>query len=139
MPLGIAGSMTLLFLFGGTLDIMAAIGFIVILGLIVDDTILKVATINRLRKEYKDAGMNNKKDILEKAIHEAGEVCLKPLLMTSLTTSLALVPILFTSGIGSDLQKPLAWVIIGGLTMGTFFTLWFIPLGYWFITKKDSE
>ena len=138
IPLGIGGAMLVLWLAGGTLNIMAAIGFIVVLGIIVDDPSLKVETINRLRKEYMEAGMKDKKEIIIKSLHEAGEICLKPLLMVSLTTSLALLPVFFTGGIGNDLQKPLVYVIVGGLTIGTFFTLWFIPLAYWFITKKES-
>lgn len=136
IPLGISGAMLLLWLSGGTLDIMAAIGFVVVLGIIVDDPSLKVETINRLRKQYEAEGMTDRKEILIKALFNAGDICLKPLLMVSLTTSLALLPVLFTGGIGNDLQRPLVYVIIGGLSIGTFFTLWFIPLAYWFITKK---
>lgn len=135
IPLGITGGMLLLWLTGGTLDVMAAIGFIVILGLIVDDPILKIETLNRLEKKYFEQGLLHDDRLLEKMIHEAGDTCLKPLLMVSLTTSIALVPVLFVSGIGNDLQKPLAIVIIGGLTIGTFFTTWFIPLAYWYVTK----
>jgi len=138
IPLGIGGAMLILWLAGGTLNIMAAIGFVVVLGIIVDDPSLKVETINRLRAEYVAAGMTDKREILLKALHGAGEICLKPLLMVSLTTSLALIPVFFTGGIGNDLQKPLVYIIVGGLTIGTFFTLWFIPLAYWFITKKDN-
>jgi multidrug efflux pump subunit AcrB len=139
IPLGITGGMFLLWITGGTLDIMAAIGFIVILGLIVDDPILKVETLNRLDKKYRAQGLPRDEKLLEVMIHEAGTICLKPLLMVSLTTSIALVPVLFVSGIGNDLQKPLAIVIIGGLTIGTFFTTWFIPLSYWYITRGKQK
>ncbi|MBC9911125.1 efflux RND transporter permease subunit [Chitinophaga varians] len=136
MPLGISGALLIVYLAGGTLDIMAGVGFVVVLGIIVDDPILKMETLRRLRNNYETAGMS-RREAMTKAIHEAGEICLKPLLMTSLTTSLALMPVLFTGGIGNDLQKPLVYVIAGGLTIGSFFTLWFIPLAYWFFTKKD--
>ncbi len=135
IPLGVSGALLLLYLQNGSLDVMAAIGFVVVLGIIVDDPILKVEVINRLRRTYEVQGQS-KIQALNNALHEAGEICLKPLLMTSLTTSLALVPVLFTPGIGSELQKPMVLVIIGGLTIGTFFTTWFIPLAYWFTTKK---
>lgn len=135
IPLGVAGALLLLYFQQGSLDIMAAIGFVVVLGIIVDDPILKVEVINRLLKKYELMGFD-RIHALEKAIYDAGDICLKPLLMTSLTTSLALVPVLFTPGIGSDLQKPMVYVIVGGLTIGTFFTTWFIPLAYWFISKK---
>lgn len=135
IPLGITGGMFLLWITGGTLDVMAAIGFIVILGLIVDDPILKIETLNRLERQYLALGLRHDEKLLEKMIHEAGDICLKPLLMVSLTTSIAMVPVLFVGGIGNDLQKPLAIVIIGGLTIGTFFTTWFIPLAYWYVAK----
>ncbi|MDF2191997.1 efflux RND transporter permease subunit [Paraflavitalea sp. CAU 1676] len=135
IPLGITGGMFLLWVTGGTLDVMAVIGFIVILGLIVDDPILKIETLNRLEKRYAQQGLPFNEKLLERMIHEAGDICLKPLLMVSLTTSIALVPVLFVGGIGNDLQKPLAIVIIGGLTIGTFFTTWFIPLAYWQVAK----
>lgn len=136
IPIGISGGIFVLWAAGGTLDVMSAIGFVFVLGIIVDDPSLKVETINRLRKEYEASGMTNKNDILLKALHDAGEICLKPLLMVSLTTSLALIPVLFSGGIGNDLQRPFVYVIIGGISLGTFFTLWFIPLAYWFFTKK---
>ncbi|WP_276482363.1 efflux RND transporter permease subunit [Paraflavitalea pollutisoli] len=139
IPLGVAGGLFLLWVTGGTLDVMAAIGFIVILGLIVDDPILKIETLNRLEKRYRAAGLPIDQQLMEQMIHEAGDICLKPLLMVSLTTSIALVPVLFVSGIGNDLQKPLAIVIIGGLTIGTFFTTWFIPIAYWYITVRSKK
>lgn len=135
IPLGITGSMLLLWLTGGTLDVMAAVGLIVVLGLIVDDPILKIEVLTRLEKKYRLEGLKKDDQLMKKMIHEAGDICLKPLLMVSLTTSIALVPVLFINGIGNDLQKPLAIVIIGGLTIGTFFTTWFIPLVYWYYSK----
>jgi len=139
IPIGITGGMFLLWISGGTLDVMAGIGFIVILGLIVDDPILKIETLNRLEKQYLAQGLKHDEKLLERMIHEAGDMCLKPLLMVSLTTSIALIPVLFVGGIGNDLQKPLAIVIIGGLTIGTFFTTWFIPLAYWYVTKWRNK
>ena len=76
---------------------------------------------------------------IEKMIHEAGDICLKPLLLVSLTTSIALVPVLVVGGIGNDLQKPLAIVIIGGLTIGLFFATWFTPLAYWYYLKWTNK
>jgi multidrug efflux pump subunit AcrB len=137
IPLGIGGAVFILWLTDTSLNIMSAIGFVVVLGIIVDDPSLKIETINRLRHQYIKDGMTDKEAILIKALHKAGEICLKPLLMVSLTTSLALLPVFFTNGIGNDLQKPLAYVIIGGLTIGTFVTLWFIPLAYWYAAKKN--
>ncbi len=135
IPLGIFGSSLLLYLTGQTLNVMTCVGFIVILGLIVDDPTLKVDVLNRLFKKHQQMGKTMDDSTLEELIHEAGEICLKPLLMVSLTTTIAMVPVLLVGGIGNDLQKPLAIVIIGGLTLGTFFTTWFIPIAYWYLNK----
>ena len=138
MPLGVVGSLIALYISGGTLDVMSAIGFVVVLGIIVDDPILKVETMNRLRKQYKRDGSDNNES-LENAIHAAGDICLKPVLVTSLTTCLALLPILFMKGIGAELQKPMVWVVVGGLSIGTFLVLWFVPLSYWFLERKSKS
>lgn len=76
------------------------------------------------------------KEALERAIHDAGEICLKPVLMTSITTVLGLLPVLFMPGLGSELQRTLVLVIAGGLTLGTFNALWFIPLAYWATARR---
>ncbi|OQP59827.1 efflux RND transporter permease subunit [Niastella populi] len=135
IPLGVSGALLLLYVSGASLDVMALIGLIVVLGLIVDDPILKVETLNSLRSKYMAQGARFDEQLLKKIIYEAGDICLKPLLMVSLTTSVALIPVFFVRGIGNDLQKPLALVIIGGLTIGTFFTTWFVPLSYWYLIK----
>jgi multidrug efflux pump subunit AcrB len=139
IPLGITGGTLLLWLTGGTLNVMTAIGFIVILGLIVDDPILKVEVLHRIARDYRARGYANNDEMLEKMIHEAGDICLKPLLLVSLTTSIAMVPVIVVGGIGNDLQKPMAYVIMGGLTLGTFFTTWFIPLAFWYISKWRKQ
>jgi multidrug efflux pump subunit AcrB len=78
-------------------------------------------------------------DSLERAVREAGEICLKPVLMTSLTTILALLPTLYLNGIGTELQRTMTLVIAGGLSVGTFFTLIFVPLVYRFIEKNKMR
>jgi multidrug efflux pump subunit AcrB len=137
LPLGIAGSLVVLSLVGGTLNVMSAIGIIVMLGIMVNDAILKIDTINRLKKEAlaRDHA-ENKRSMLEKAIAKTGEIRLKPILMTSITTILALLPVVFSSGLGADLQRPLVYAVIGGLTIGTFTALYFVPLAYWFVVRK---
>lgn len=135
IPLGITGAMVLLYFCGGNLNVMTAIGFIVVLGLVVDDPLLKVETMNRLAKQYLEQGHEWNEQLLTRLIHEAGDFCLKPLILVSATTSIAMVPVLLFDGIGNDLQRPMAWVIIGGLSIGTFFTTWFIPLAYWYTQK----
>lgn len=130
IPIDIAGALALLYLFGGSLNLMSLIGIIVMCGIIINDSILKIDTINTLRKE----GMP-----LMKALHQAGERRLKPILMTSITTVLALVPFLFGSDLGSELQKPLALAVIGGMVLGTLVSLYFIPLGYYYLYRNKNQ
>ena len=121
---------------GGSL--LAGIGFVVVLGIITDDPILKVHTMNRLRRVYSAEGFSPRES-LERAVREAGAICLKPVLMTSLTTILALLPTLYLKGIGTELQRTMTLVIAGGLSVGTFFTLVFVPLVYEYIEKNKMR
>jgi multidrug efflux pump subunit AcrB len=129
IPIDIGGALFLLWLFGGTINVMAAIGIVVMSGVIINDSILKLHTINLLRKEGHE---------IKEAIKLGGKLRLKPILMTSLTTILALLPFLFMSGLGAELQKPLALTVIGGMFIGTFISLYFIPLMYYILSKKNS-
>ncbi len=99
------------------------------MGIIDNESILKIDTMNRLRKHLP----------LDEAIAKAGEVCFKPVLMTSLTNILALLPFLFDSGIGADLQRPFVLAIIGGLSIGTFTALFFVPLMYRALMPADEK
>lgn len=134
LPLGIAGVWIMLLLTGSSLNIMSAIGMVVMLGIMVNDAILKIDTINRLRQQY--AADLDAQSALRRALSVAGEIRLKPILMTSLTTILALLPVVFSGGLGADLQRPLVYSVIGGLTIGTFTALYFVPLAYWFLAKR---
>jgi multidrug efflux pump subunit AcrB len=129
IPIDIGGALLLLWLFGGTINVMAAIGIVVMSGVIINDSILKLHTINLLRKEGKT---------IEEAIKLGGKLRLKPILMTSLTTILALLPFLFMEGLGAKLQRPLALTVIGGMIIGTFISLYFIPLMYSLLSKKEN-
>lgn len=128
IPIDIGGALLLIWLFGNTINVMTIIGIVVMSGVIINDSILKIHTINQLKKEGNS--------ILD-AIKKAGKLRLKPILMTSLTTILALLPFLFITGMGAKLQKPLALVVIGGLFLGTFISLYFVPLMYYLFSKKD--
>ena len=130
LPIDIAGALLLLRIFGGTINLMSMIGIIVMAGIIINDSILKIDTINQLRR----SGMG-----LMEAIHEGGARRLKPIIMTSLTTILAMTPFLFGTDIGSELQKPLALTVIGGMALGTVVSLYFIPLAYWYMYRKEAS
>ncbi|SHN00636.1 Multidrug efflux pump subunit AcrB [Cyclobacterium lianum] len=135
LPLGIGGAFLVLWLTGTSLNVMSAIGLVVMLGIMVNDAILKIDTINRLRGQYATEGIGLA-PALEKALYTAGEIRLKPIVMTSVTTILALLPVVFSAGLGADLQRPLVFSVIGGLTIGTFTALYFVPLAYWFLAAR---
>jgi multidrug efflux pump subunit AcrB len=139
LPLGIGGAFLVLLLSGATLNVMSAIGLVVMLGIMVNDAILKIDTINRLKVELAEKYSLSGKLLLDQAIHEAGKIRLKPILMTSITTILALIPIIFSSGLGADLQRPLVYAVIGGLTLGTGTALFFVPLMYWFFDSSFGK
>ncbi|PZX50717.1 multidrug efflux pump subunit AcrB [Algoriphagus ratkowskyi] len=138
LPLGIGGAFLVLLISGSSLNVMSAIGLVVMLGIMVNDAILKIDTINRLRATYVESDEISACEALEMALHRAGQIRLKPILMTSITTILALIPIVFSSGLGADLQRPLVYAVIGGLTIGTLTALYFVPLAYWFTVSKKS-
>jgi len=129
VPIDIAGALGLLWLFGGTINLMAMIGIIVMSGIIINDSILKIDTINQLRRQ--GYGLLN-------AIETGGHRRLKPILMTSLTTILALLPFLFQNDMGSKLQQPLALTVIGGMTIGTLVSLYFVPLCYYYLYRNKE-
>ena len=117
----------MLWMMGMSLNIMSMIGLVVVSGIVINDSILKVDTINRLRHGGAP---------LIIAIARAGHMRLRPIIMTSLTTILALVPFLFQNDMGSALQRPLSVTLIIGMTVGTLVSLFFIPLIYYIIYRK---
>lgn len=132
LPLGVAGSLLFLWIFGASLNIMSGIGVIVMLGIMVNDAILKIDTMNRVITQNKGRQYS-----FYEALLKAGTMRLKPIIMTSITTLLALLPVLFMGGLGAELQKPLVLAVMGGLTIGTGTALYFVPLLY-SVIKKNS-
>lgn len=128
VPIDFAGAFFMLWIFGISINIMAMIGIVVMSGIIINDSILKIDTINNLRKSHS----------LTEAIKKGGHRRIRPIIMTSLTTIFALFPFLFSTGMGAELQLPLALTVIGGMIIGTFVSLYFIPLCYWFIYSKPE-
>ena len=116
-----------LWLLGESVNVMSMIGIVVMSGIIINDSILKIDTINRLRR----GGMS-----LLRAIMMAGHNRLKPIIMTSLTTMLAILPFLNRGDMGSALQYPLSLTIIVGMGIGTMVSLFMVPLFYYLIYKN---
>jgi HAE1 family hydrophobic/amphiphilic exporter-1 len=121
IPIGLGGSMITVALSGGTINILSIIGMVALLGIAVNDAIIKIDTMRRLR----DGGMPGIEAILE-----ASRLRFRPILMTSSTTILAMIPMAIGIGSGEQLQRPLALTIIGGLFLTTALTLLYTPLLY---------
>jgi HAE1 family hydrophobic/amphiphilic exporter-1 len=122
IPFSTIGVVTTLLLTGTTLNIYSFLGTIVLMGVVVNNAIVMVDHINLLRREY---GFG-----LTEAVMEGARRRLRPILMTTLTTTLALTPVAIGMGEGSEMQTPLARVLVGGLLSASLITLIFIPCLY---------
>ncbi|MBT4482438.1 MAG: efflux RND transporter permease subunit [Candidatus Latescibacteria bacterium] len=121
IPLGVVGAIAIFFILGRSLNIMAYIGIIMLVGIAVNDSIILIDAINQLKKE----GLSR-----TEAIIEAGQRRIRPIIMTSLTTILALLPLTLGFGEGAALRSPMALAVIGGLITSTLLTLVVIPCVY---------
>lgn len=122
VPLVIIGIVPTLLLTGTTLNLQSLMGVVMLIGIVVNNAILLVDYINLMRREH---GLE-----LYEAVVEAGKLRLRPILMTTSTTILGLLPLSFGFGTGGEIQASLARVVIGGLTASTIITLVFIPVVY---------
>ncbi len=121
IPLAVVGTVVTFFLLQTPLNIMAIIGVIMLVGIAVNDAIILVDRINQLKRNGLDR---------TEAILQAGQQRIRPILMTSLTTVLALLPLTFGFGESASLRGPMAWAVIGGLVTSTLLTLVVIPCVY---------
>lgn len=115
---------------GMSVNLMSMIGLVVICGIVINDSILKIDTINRLRS----SGLS-----LRDAVMTASRRRLKAILMTSLTTVLSVLPFLTRGNMGADLQYPMSTVIIVGMTAGTFVSLFVVPAFYYSIYRRTGR
>ena len=131
VPLALIGGIFGLFIMDEYLSVPAAVGFIALFGIAVQNGVVLVSYINYIR----DEGFAT-----EEAIVRGALLRLRPVLMTALTTVLGLIPLLLSRGIGANVQRPLATVIIFGLTSSTFMTLFVIPALYkWFAPVTNDR
>lgn len=121
IPLALIGGIVGLYVSGAYLSVPASVGFIALFGIAVQNGIVMVTYINQLRREGLD---------MHTAIVHGGLLRLRPVLMTAFTTILGLLPLLLSQGIGSEVQRPLAIVVISGLLTSTLLTLFIIPVLY---------
>lgn len=124
IPLALVGGIAALWLTGQNLSVPASVGFIALFGIALGNGMVLVSFLDRFAKERSDVDVFS----VEAAVRRA-----QPVLMTATTTGLGLMPLLFASGIGSEVQRPLAAVVIGGLVTSTILTLLVLPAVYkWF-------
>ena len=121
IPLAVVGSILIFFILGNTFNIMAIIGVIMLVGIAVNDSIILVDRINQLLKDGIDR---------RAAIIQAGQQRIRPIIMTTLTTILALIPLTIGFGESASLRSPMALAVIGGLITSTLLTLVVIPCAY---------
>jgi len=131
IPLALVGGVVALWLSGQNLSVPASVGFIALFGIAVQNGVVLVSYINQLCSE----GL-----AVELAAVQGASRRLRPVLMTAISTGLGLIPLLFATGVGSEVQRPLATVVIGGLMTSTLLTLLVLPALYkWFAVVSESE
>ena len=127
VPLALLGGMVALHLRGMTLNVSSAVGFIALFGVAVQNGVILVSALNRMR----DSGMP-----LREAVVRGASERLRPVLMTATVAALGLLPAALARGIGSDVQRPLATVVVGGLVWATLLTLVLLPVLYLVVERR---
>jgi hydrophobic/amphiphilic exporter-1 (mainly G- bacteria), HAE1 family len=130
IPLSFIGIVAIYLMTGDTFNILTAVGLLVLVGVIVNNGIVLVDYTNLLRKR----GYS-----LHDACVEAAGNRLRPILMTTLTTILGLLPMAFFPGEGSELVAPIGKTVLGGLSFGTLMTLFLMPTVYFIMNKRSDE
>ena len=133
IPLALVGGLLGLYIMGENLSVPASVGFIALFGIALENGMVLVTYLNQLVKN----GVP-----IDEASVKGAMLRMRPVLMTALTTALGLIPLLLATGVGSEVQRPLATVVIGGLITSTVLTLLVIPAIYkWFAIEavEDSQ
>ncbi len=126
VPLALIGGIFALYLTGQYLSVPSSVGFITLFGVAVLNGVVMVESIN----QRIEAGQ-----LMQDAVYEGAVSRLRPVLMTAITSALGLIPVLMSTGVGAEIQKPLASVIEGGLISATFLTLFVVPCLFVFFSK----
>lgn len=127
VPMSLLGGLALLHARDMTLNVSSAVGFIALFGVAVQNGVIMLANLNRWRTLLPD----NLAEAVQRGAHER----LRPVLMTATVATLGLLPAALTHQVGSDVQRPLATVVVGGLITATLLTLLVLPAAYYVIEK----
>jgi HAE1 family hydrophobic/amphiphilic exporter-1 len=130
IPMSVVGAIFLFYITGKTVNMMGIIGIVMLVGIAVNNSIILVDRINQLK---------SKTATLTDAIVQAGQQRIRPILMTSLTTILALLPLTFEIGEGSSLRSPMAIAVVGGLVTSTLMSLMVIPCVYYVLEQAKNK
>ncbi len=129
VPLSMAGALLALWLTGGTLNVYSQIGLVTLVGLITKHGILIVEFANQLQEQGRE---------LKAAVIESATLRLRPILMTTGAMVLGAVPLALATGAGAESRQQIGWVIVGGLLLGTFFTLFLVPTVYTLLAERKT-
>ena len=129
VPLSMTGALLALLLSGGTLNVYSQIGLVTLVGLITKHGILIVEFANQLQEKGRD---------IRQAVIEASEMRLRPILMTTGAMVLGAIPLALARGAGAESRQQIGWVIVGGLLLGTFFTLFVVPTVYTLLARRKT-
>ena len=130
IPLALFGGMLALNVRGMTLNVSSAVGFIALIGVAIQNGVIMISHINNLRERGRD---------LRDAVVTGVRHRFRPILMTATVAVLGLLPASLSTGIGSDVQRPLATVIVYGLLFATVVTLYILPTLYYMMEKKEDK
>ncbi|MEF8715058.1 MAG: efflux RND transporter permease subunit [Accumulibacter sp.] len=129
VPLSMTGALLALLLSGGTLNVYSQIGLVTLVGLITKHGILIVEFANQLQEQGRG---------VRQAVIEASELRLRPILMTTGAMVLGAIPLALGSGAGAESRQQIGWVIVGGLLLGTFLTLFVVPTVYTLLARRQA-
>ena len=130
VPLSMTGALLALWLSGGTLNVYSQIGLVTLVGLITKHGILIVEFANQLQEKGRD---------IKQAVIEASELRLRPILMTTGAMVLGAIPLALARGAGAESRQQIGWVIVGGLLLGTFLTLFVVPTVYTLLARIKND
>ncbi len=130
VPLSMTGALLALLLSGGTLNVYSQIGLVTLVGLITKHGILIVEFANQLQERGQE---------IRQAVIDASELRLRPILMTTGAMVLGTIPLALARGAGAESRQQIGWVIVGGLLLGTFFTLFVVPTVYTLLARRKGS